>query len=236
MADTWGAVQHPLAAPAAGFPVADPALHYLGSFVQAVLRSDGANAWATVSRQNICQKHFTHDPEEADVKITEFPCVFVWSPDSQIQREADDYLTDKREFQILWMFENVRQSRVKDQMPFFNGLVKVLLAAFDKGRHPAWVVDGDPDTNAATRGSIIWKWCGFYQEQILKPQTSGITIEYYDGGKMRPMSGILLPIVGWEKRTEDTGLYVDTKNTTDLTDPDDDDSVIRRAIEDPAES
>lgn len=204
MADTFGAVPLPVPLPSAGEPVADPALLYLGTFVRDVLNADSADAWSRVAHDLPVRKAFQHDPEKADFHEKDAPCVFVWRDASTPVRLADDWMTDTALFEILWLFEPAVQFKQARRAPFFNAVLKPLMRAFHQGRHPAWKLPGDTDALSESRGSLLWKHCGFVREHVRQPMVSGLTIEMYDRSqKLRTYDGVKVSIEAIEKLDRD---------------------------------
>ncbi len=226
MADTFGAVELPLAATTSG-PVSDPAIEYLAQFVAAVLNRHAAAAWATVDPRNPPVKRvFTHDPEKIDVSDSDFPCVFVWRSDSKPEWVADDYTTDVATFTIMWLFEPLPQAAQRKRAPFLNGILKPLYRAFSRGRDPAWVLQGDTDTGAATRGTVLWWACGILRERIQKAELDGLVVDLIDGGKLRSYDGISITLEAEERLFEDPALYAGgttaSRLVADITNPEED--------------
>lgn len=203
MADTFGAVPVPIPPPCGEEPVSDPALGHLAAFVRAVLNADAAGAWSRVARTQPVNRIFTHDPEKVDVSDRDFPAVFVWREASNPVRVADDWMTDTALFEILWLFEPAPQLKQARRAPFLNGILKPLMRAFHVGRHPAWVLAGDTDPRAQTRGSLLWKHCGFMRELVRNPMLSGLTVQMYEGDKLRTYDGVKLSIEAIEKLDRD---------------------------------
>lgn len=204
MANTFGAVEVPI--PVSSDPnmaVGDPALWYLASFVKDVLNANSRAAWQSVAQDMPVRFAFAHDPEKADAKDAQFPAVFVWREGSNPERVADDYLMDKALFEVLWVFPPATQRRQAAREPFFNAVIKPLMAAFEQGRHPAWKLTGDTTTYVATRGSLIWKACGFQRQVVRRPMTSGLSVQLYEGGKLRDYDAIKLSIEAEERLTRD---------------------------------
>lgn len=204
MVDKFGALEIPVpVAIDSNHAVGDPALWYLASFVKDVLNSTAGTAWRSVAHGNPVKHAFAHDPEKCDVKDRDFPAVFVWRESSDPLRMADDWLTDQATFEILWVFPPAPQVKQSERQSFFNALIKPLMAAFEVGRHPAWRIPGDTDDYVATRGSLLWKRCGFVREFVRRPMISGLTIELYEGSKLRAYDGVKLSIDAVEKHTRD---------------------------------
>lgn len=241
MVDTWGATQLPVPAPVGDQPVSDPALEYISSFVKDVINFDVGTAWRGVAHRELCRFSFAHDPQEHDFKASDTPCVFAWtSGDIQMDREADDFETTKRVVRVLWVYEPATQKKQAKRAPIINGITKALARAFENGRHKAWKVTGDADPYAATRGSVLWKYVNVTNHRVGSATHVPVDIEPYQGGKSQEYDGIYFEIEIWERLTRDITPETSDRsaiaNTTDLTDPDNDDAEILGAIEDPAEA
>lgn len=207
MADTFGAITLPVAVPSEGTPVADPALQYIGEFLKAVLEASLGDAWATRSRDPLVRSVFTHDPEEADVSQVDFPSLYVWRSRMSENKLSDDHVEVQSQVSILWIKQSEPQAVEAEQAPIFAGFAKAIMVGLRKGRDPAWVVAGDSDATATTRGSLLWKYVGGYRHRVTAVDKHPVQIEMYEGAKLDTATGILATLEFFEAHTEDPALY-----------------------------
>jgi hypothetical protein len=209
MANKFGAIEIPVQ-PSQDGPASDPALEFIAQFVMNVMNAYTLEAWRTVDpKGRPCKTYFTHDPQECEVDDRKFPCVFVWRSGSAPDCRADDYVIDMAEISILWLFEPLPQHKDRLHRPFFNGLKQPLLAAFARGRSPAWSLPDDASPGAATRGTVLWGRCGFLSQKVKTARLEGITVEMVDGNgsKLKPYDGIKFIIEAEERLFEDPAVY-----------------------------
>lgn len=152
MADTFGAITLPVASEM------DPSLQALASYLAAVIGHDLTSAWGeTGTARGVVVKTFTHDPERGEFNDRDLPALFLWRASSAEEpvRLADDYEIDRTRVAGLWIFPPTVQHKQVERTRVFSAVVKSLRRACRTVRHPAWLVVGDTDPEAATRGSCL---------------------------------------------------------------------------------
>lgn len=159
--DTFGGITLPIPAPTAGQPVSDPFLYYATAYLQAVVNAKGTAAWQAVKPGGLpISTVFTHDPEQVVFNERTLPALYMWREGSTKTPEwiGEDILVQYDRIRILWVFPNDQQANRRIREPIVNGLVKLIIYAIEIGRDPAWVVPGDTYADAATAGSILWRY------------------------------------------------------------------------------
>jgi hypothetical protein len=184
MPDTYGAIQLPIQAPAAGFPVSDPALKYLADFAKAVILAQCATAWDEVAPgEPIVREAFYYNPEFGGVNDADCPSLWVWRDKITREQLSADWLTRQTLWRFLWLLNPAEEGARLLQVPMHAGLDAALAHAFFWKRHVGWQVDGDTEEYAATRGSLINRWCCF--TSMLFGDSGALTIDVQGAGGER---------------------------------------------------
>lgn len=165
MADTIGALALPIPVPTDDDdPVSDPFLKYALSFFQAVINAKGKAAWAAVAPGTgglPVKKTHPYDPVDLSFIERDLPCLYMWREEGgHTEWMAEDIAVFHSKIHALWVLPPAPEERQKKRVPFINGMLKSLTTAYEIGRDPAWVVANDPDTQAATHGSVFVRWAG----------------------------------------------------------------------------
>lgn len=185
MVDQFGGIDLPVQVPAAGEGAPDPALELMGAYLQAVLRAKMGAMWAVVAPgsvskpADICRHFYPSHPEDVlPLQDASLPALFLWRSKSQHTREAEDYAVDKGEITLLWLIPIEQPDKLQKRLRVQSALVKVIQAALLEGRDPAWVMAGDTDPTAATRGSVLPIKAGFlYRLEPRESKPLPITIQ-----------------------------------------------------------
>ena len=170
MADTYGATTLPVTAPslveAYTEPVGDPGLGVFLAFAKAVLEHEVGAAWEEVAPGEPLIRHARpHDPREEDFDTKSLPTLFAYRGDGKPSRWSDGYWVEERPITLLWVYPPAQA----EKMPGRRGVPVAIGRALHKalgplnGRHPAWVVTGDKDEDAAVYGSDVLTHGGFQQ-------------------------------------------------------------------------
>lgn len=152
MTDVYGAVSVPLAASTAG---EDPFLTYVLSFLKAVGNAYAIAEWNVVAPalrtpNNPIAVTFDHDPGEAVFTERDLPALFLYRSKVTARTDvAQDIRVESGELSLLWVPPPAPQDRRRTRFQFAGKLLKVLDTYLERGRDPAWCVDGDTDTDAA---------------------------------------------------------------------------------------
>lgn len=163
-ASQFGALPLPVPAPADGATVADPGLDVLLAFARAVLIASANAAHQTVDpgTDAVVKTIRAHNPGQVVFNERELPALFGWRLSGESETLAEDYEIETSKITLLWIFPPAQQEHLARRGPLVNGLAKALDAALRRGRHPAWIQSGDTDTQAASHGSFLWEWAGWF--------------------------------------------------------------------------
>lgn len=200
MADQYGAST----LPAAGDDdFVDPLTHYLGSYLQAALNAQLGNKWQQLSPgKEVVRNVFTSDPEDVLFNESALPALFVWRPISEHHTEkiADDYHVTVSTVRVYWLQAHDPTPKRERRMQMAGVLSKAAHAALVEGRHPAWIVNSDTDTTAATRGSLIMTWAGLIRPPEVRSETIPVTMQR-DGGDPVTYQAIVMSVKCTERLT-----------------------------------
>lgn len=163
-ATQFGALPLPVPNPTSTTTVADPGLDVLLAFAKAILNATATTAYQMVAPGVGVPVKTTraHDPGQVVFNEKELAALFAWRLRGEVETLADDYDIETATLTLLWVFPTAQAEHQARRAPILNGLTKGLDAALKRGRHPAWVQTGDTDTQAATRGSFLWRWAGWF--------------------------------------------------------------------------
>lgn len=166
----FGALDLPVALPIGTQPAGDPALLHVLAFAAAVLRAETQDAWAAMPtpKQTLDVVHTAHPFKIEDTDFNEglLPALYVWREEGQEERLAADYVVERSTVILRWVSPPRPQDPNRRRTSFVNAIGKALAAALRNERHPAWVVPGDPDPRAATQGSLLWSYAGFWSDKV----------------------------------------------------------------------
>lgn len=153
-----GAIDLPAPVAVAPDPAGDPALAALGEFLRAAIVASCTAAWQALGRpsEDAVKRLFFHDPAEVVLVTSHLPALYVWREAGEAEAVADDYFVTRDIVVALWVFPATTQEKERQRSPLANAVRKAALGALRLGRHPAWVVAGDTDPQAATAGSLFW--------------------------------------------------------------------------------
>lgn len=146
-------------------PAGDPGLRVLGEYLQAVLTTYAGAAWEAIAPgEPIVRNVFYHDPDSYEFSSSDLPALFVFrDQDSKpAEKLAEDFLIHFSSVRIFWVSPEGSQERKALRWPFWNAVTRVVYAALEAQRDPSYVMAGDTDTQAATRGSFLRTAGGWY--------------------------------------------------------------------------
>lgn len=176
MTDLIGALEIPVPVPDQGKTVADPFLDLFGEFLRAAINADTKDAWAAV-HPAVIKPHgeplpvtvvHRHNPDEAKFRSNELPALFVWrNASGKRLRISQDWQVVPTTIQVLWVPPRAQQKPLAERQPFSHAVASSVDRALDGGRHKAWIVTGDPDPNAATRGSYFYRFAKLFEEPVI---------------------------------------------------------------------
>lgn len=185
----FGAMPFPVAVPGTGEAASDPGLDVLLAFAQAVIVDRVGDAWSVIGGDTgeVVKLTRAHNPAERVVIEKQFPALFGWRTRGVFETIADDFDTELSTFTLLWVFPPAQSENQRIRGPLVNGVNKALGAGLMRGRDPAWIVPGDPETQAARNGSFLWSWAGWFAletrptgkaQELIIEKDSGARVTY----------------------------------------------------------
>lgn len=198
MSEQYGALDVPIPVPADGASVADPFLDLLAAYIMAGANALTGDAWAKIN-PIVTPPHAsplpiafvkTFQPRENDFRSNELPALFVYRGKSGKRlRVGQDILLVPTPVNLLWVPPRVEKSKKTLRDSFPHGLEAAFDDLLERGRHPAWVVAGDPDPYAADDGSFFYTFAKLYDQptvlggepyelKLPSPENTRTTLDY----------------------------------------------------------
>lgn len=142
----------------------DPGLDVLLAFARAVIVASASAVYADIApgTGQVVQQVRAHNPGQVVINEKDFPALYGWRVRGEIETIADDYDIETCVLSLLWVFPTAQAEHQAKRSPLVNALAKPVLAGLRRGRHPAWVADGDPEAQASVNGSFLWSWAGWW--------------------------------------------------------------------------
>lgn len=152
MADTFGTLTDPAAAPAAGETVTDRALDVLLAFSAAVLTEKIGAAWSAVAPgKAVVARVYPWDPEAESFTDKDLPALFGWRSGGKPPTvEASDWLVQEDTITMQWVLPPTAQARSRIRAPILSGWAKMLEKSLYTRRETAYVAATDTDPLSRT--------------------------------------------------------------------------------------
>jgi len=197
VADTYGALQIPV--PTSDTPIGDPLLTTLLAFFQAILNAKASSAWGALDPSKPCVRAvFDSRPEEL-FNDKQLPALYLARTEvGEAKWIASDWRVRESKLSLSWVFPPVSQNRQSQRDQFINALHSVMETILEfEGRDPSWVVGGDPDPLAATKGSLLWTYAKVHSLRVGKARHVPLIIRYGqpEPGKASAM-GVTVAVYG----------------------------------------
>lgn len=194
MADTYGSEQIPIEPASPGGPspnvTGDALLGWLGAFLRAVLNTNALAAWQSIagdSAQPVVSV-FLFNPHETAFNKERLPALFLWRSEDPDRYEymAEDIRAHDTVVHVMWIPPAVGDpERRTKRSGFLNAIKKLADVAISEGRDPAWVVDGDADTQAADHGSSLLDFCGAERVEMKSSRVTPLQIDLGKEGRQK---------------------------------------------------
>lgn len=201
MSDTYGGISFPVARRGVDASVSDPLLDVTLEYFQAVLNDKLKAAWQSVAPGTLPVKTISaNDPEEVDFNIKNLPTLYAWRSgggDAPAEQIAEDIFFMRDQIQLFWVFPPARQAFRAFREQISAGAAKIIHAAIEQGRDPAWKVRGDTDTLAVSQGSVFARYAGWSEMRFKKWDDRMMNVEMADGSpkKSYPAMHMSLDVV-----------------------------------------
>lgn len=210
MSDTYGPLALPIPVAASGAAVADPLLDTLLAFFRAVLIRQAGAAWlaAAPATSSVVKLARAHNPAENSFVDDKTPALFLWrAKTDQAVDIAADWRVRPATLTLQWLFWPTAKQELKRQWEPFLNAMSCLDAAVELGRDPAWAVSGDADPEAATSGSLLWKYADVFSMRMGTTQRRAVVITMADGATRMTYDAIEMSIDIRERLTRDMSRY-----------------------------
>ena len=187
--DSWGAITLPAQGQGDGAALGDPALSRTLAFLYAYLVTDGVANAPWTAEYNVpliagAPSLYPHAP--ADTLAGAFnesylPSLFLWRGDGgEMEQAAEDYLLDRSMWTLLWVMPLGVQENQVLRSTYVNLFAKAVTAGLSRARTPGYVLQGDPDPTAATRGSYLWDAVNCEMQYVKKWKPTKLIVEVAD--------------------------------------------------------
>lgn len=201
MSDTYGGISFPVARRGVNTSVADPLLDVTLDYFRAVLNAKLKDAWQSVAPGTLPVNTVSaNDPEQVDFNIKNLPTLYAWRSgggDSAPERIAEDIFFVRDQVMLFWIFPPARQAFRTFRETITAGAVKVIHAAIEQGRDPAWKVRGDTDSLMPLHGSVFPRYAGWSEMRLSKWDDRMMNVTMVDGSptKSYPALHLILDVV-----------------------------------------
>lgn len=184
MADTLGTVQIP--ALATDSPLGDPLLGYLLPFWKQALTNALTNVWAVACPNVPVVKTIdARNPKDFTLTTTELPALFVdrIGTDPIVHAAADYYKVPTR-LRVWWVLPRLELKFRRQRSNIVQAATAALMFATEwTARAPGYVVAGDTDPAAATKGSLIWSFAKIWSIDWMKGGPDKLVLDLGKEGK-----------------------------------------------------
>lgn len=207
MADRYGAI--PLDIPAVedrhAEACGDPALRVVADFLAAVINARATTAWQSIATLNGKPRKdrpvnaaYTDDPVNTTFTEKDLPALFVFrSQGGPSEDMAADYRVARSTWTVWWMMRKTTDEKKAVRAPFLNAIGKIIDAALDTGRHPAYVQEGDDDPYAPSHEADAAAIATAFATSTAVLELSGADLDGEVGGaEMNPPRSPTLTITG----------------------------------------
>lgn len=153
-----------------GANAGDALLDILGGYLQATLNKRASARWAALAPDSlvvdptaaVVRQVFTHNPELPGHEFNDkaLPALYLWRTTFEPPTWwGQGWRVRKSGVEIAWVFPPVAQASQSKRSAFVNVVQAVIDEVIEgRGQDPAYIYPSDPDPNAATDGSDIWKF------------------------------------------------------------------------------
>lgn len=153
--DTFGALNFPAQIPGPKDSVHDPALDYIGRYLQACLNDQLGASWSAVNPgRKFVESIQTNSPGDA-FNERDLPALFLIRSSSFDDHVTDDWIEVTTDVSITWVPQNAVQAKRVLRYTGVNGFSKIISRALFLGRSPVWVDPLDTDPTSVTLGSVL---------------------------------------------------------------------------------
>jgi hypothetical protein len=206
MTERFGALELPAAT--GSDALTDPALALITSFVRAAIESDLTAAWVEVdpTSASACCYAYPHNPTEQSFNDRNLPALYMWRDGVPRTSEyGSDFMMSSTKLVGVWVMPPAHDEDARSREPIFNGVHASVARAVYRGRHKAWVLDGDTYYDPQTYGSVLARHAGFASLSLAKAERTKLRIEMRDGSGVDEYDAIQLTFDLQERYEADPG-------------------------------
>lgn len=206
MSDTYGIQAIPFAV-VENFPAGDVGLGHFGLFLQAAINESCQTIFDEYcpGREPAEFVNF-HDPTKS-FDESRLPALYVWRGRDKREWMAADIERKLSRIEIGWIAEPSQPAHLAIRDPLTNAIRDAVARAVFKKRCPSYVVTGDTEAVAATRGSLITTFTGFAKFAMSDGEPKSFNFDRVDGdGKPLPYYGFTFGVDVEEQLTIDPSI------------------------------
>ncbi len=221
MGDQFGALALPPTAAVTGEAAGDPCLSRIANYLKAWLNVECLTAFRSVfptaASAAVVNHAFIHDPAQCVFNERDCPSLYLFRTGGEAaERVSEDYDITHDVVQLYWVFPPVAPETQRIRSPMASAVQKEVVHAIEIGRHPAYVLAGDPDATASSQGSVIYRVAGIYAIDVGAWDVSKIQVQMQDG-KPKTYDRLGIKILLQEQRTLDIVTDFSAASGLDLT-------------------
>jgi hypothetical protein len=195
MATGFGSQPLPYPPTVDGFPIGDPALGYLGQYLQQTVNAACEQIWdneACPGRSTI--NHVFYDDPQTLFDDFRLPAIYIWRGKSHNERRADDLYLRTTTIEIAWIGEGAQEEIDGDRSPAKAAIAKAICSALYADCDPSWLVNGETSPLALLQGSSLSDACGFSRVSPNEESPQSFVFQRIEGAAPLPYYGFTMNI------------------------------------------
>lgn len=150
--------------------VGDPMLDVLGAFLKAAVNADVGAGWRVanpISPLPITTIQ-THNPDKSRFTDSELPCLFLYRISwPKLTPYSQEWKASVSQVAALWVPDLAEVETDAARDPMRNAVARAIHRNIERGRNPAWIVEGDDDPKTADYGSFLLSFLNVTKIQVL---------------------------------------------------------------------
>lgn len=206
-------------------PIGDPSRLLLANFLSAHLSANLGCAWAEIGGgTQVVERIDVNDPSDNTFHTSKLPllCVYREKKRRSLDRIADGISSRPSTMVALWIPPPAAQNWKAKREPFSQAVEAAFYDACLAERTPNWIIPGDTDPMASTKGSHIGIAMGLLRPLAYDLQTEDIQlrIEMLEE-QSRSYPGVKMTLPIWEDVVQEPrGVHPNTAEGTHRTNSD----------------
>lgn len=195
MSDHFGSLTFPVPVLPDGYPVSDPTLTYIGSYLTACLNSQMGSSWGSVNPGRKPVESFQTQAPGDTFNERDLPCLYLWRSSSTDEQCSDDWTETITDITLTWVPQTADQAKRSLRASGINGLSKVITRALALGRSPSWVDPQDTDPQSLSRGSSLMERARLFRRPfVTSSRMDTVVIEKSGDTSTYPAFTVILKI------------------------------------------